>query len=261
MPNTVLIKRSGTANAVPLSANLTEGELAINYTDGNLFYKNNVGTTTLLVSNQFVSVSGNVTGGNVLTAGLISATGNVTGGNILGGANVNATTHTGTTVSVTGNIDGGNLRTAGLVSATGNVTGGNVLTAGLISATGNITANVFNGNGSALTGIQTGPKAITIYNPSSSEDLTVFFARNAMTIVAVNSVVTGTTPSVTYSLQSGADRSVITTTHVSANVVTSTTTGNVVIPTNTTIAANTWIWLTTSATSGTVNSFNITISV
>jgi hypothetical protein len=36
----------------------------------------------------------------------ISTTGNITGGNILGGANVNATTHTGTTVSVTGNITG-----------------------------------------------------------------------------------------------------------------------------------------------------------
>jgi hypothetical protein len=46
---------------------------------------------------------------------------------VLGGANVNATTHTGTTVSVTGNITGGNILTGGLISATGNITGGNVL--------------------------------------------------------------------------------------------------------------------------------------
>jgi hypothetical protein len=72
------------------------------------------------------SVTANVTGGNILTAGLVSATGNVTGGNI---------------------------RTAGLISATGNVTGGNIRTAGLISATGNVTGNFFVGNGSALTGI------------------------------------------------------------------------------------------------------------
>ncbi len=41
------------------------------------------------------------TDGNLTTAGQVVATGNITGGNILGGANVNATTHTGTTVSVT----------------------------------------------------------------------------------------------------------------------------------------------------------------
>lgn len=52
------------------------------------------------------SVSGNITGGNLLTAGLISAT---------------------------GNIQGGNLRTAGLISVTGNITGGNLIISGSIS--------------------------------------------------------------------------------------------------------------------------------
>jgi hypothetical protein len=179
-----------------------------------------------------VSVTANITGGNILTGGLISAASTVTG-----------TSHLGAVVSVTANI-----------------TGGNILTGGLISATGNITGNVFIGNGSQLTGLGA-PKAVTIYTPSSSENLTMFFARNALTILEIRSVVTGTTPSVTYSLVSGADRSVTTTTHVSANVVTSTTTGSTVTLTNTTIAANTWVWLTTSATSGTVNSFNVTISV
>jgi len=75
----------------------------------------------------------------------VSTTGNITGGNILGGANVNATTHTGTTVSVSANVTGGNVLTGGLISATStitsaaNVTGGNLRTTGLISATGNIT--------------------------------------------------------------------------------------------------------------------------
>ena len=66
-------------------------------------YNSDSNTMTVL---GVVSSQGNVTGGNILTAGLISATGNITGGNILGGANVNATTHTGTTVSVTGNVTG-----------------------------------------------------------------------------------------------------------------------------------------------------------
>ena len=99
----------------------------------------------------YTSASGNVTGGNIITAGLISATGNITGGNILGGANVNATTHTGTTVSVTGNIDGGNLRTAGQVSATGNIIG-----------------SFYFGNGSQLSGIAAAASAAQIENGTSN---------------------------------------------------------------------------------------------
>ena len=61
MSNTLLLKRSGTANAVPASGNLALGELAINYTDGNLFYKDGGGTVKVIASNQFSSVVGNVT--------------------------------------------------------------------------------------------------------------------------------------------------------------------------------------------------------
>jgi filamentous hemagglutinin len=74
--------------------------------------------------------AGNIAG-NVFTGVGVSVTGNITGGNVLGGANVNATTHTGTTVSVTGNITGGNINTAGVVSATGNVLGGNIIQGGV----------------------------------------------------------------------------------------------------------------------------------
>jgi len=88
------------------------------------------------------SVSGNVTGGNLLTGGLISATGTITG-----------TSHLGAVVSVTGNVTGGNILNNGLISSTGNSTAGNYLTAGLISATGNITGNYILGNGSQLTGV------------------------------------------------------------------------------------------------------------
>jgi hypothetical protein len=95
-----------------------------------------------------LSAAGNITGGNIRTAGQVSATGNVTGGNVLGGANVNATTHTGTTVSVTANITGGNLLTGGLISATGNITGGNLLLTGSIIDTGDmiITSSAANAN-------------------------------------------------------------------------------------------------------------------
>ena len=85
-----------------------------------------------------VSTTGNITGGNLLTSGIMSATGNATGGNLI----------TAGLATVTGNIQGGNLRTAGLITATGNVDAGNLRTAGLISATGNITGgNVLYGTG------------------------------------------------------------------------------------------------------------------
>jgi len=72
----------------------------------------NFGAITL----SSVSVTGNVIGGNISTAGLVTATGNVVGGNIV----------TAGLVTATGNVVGGNIVTAGLISATGNVTGGNI---------------------------------------------------------------------------------------------------------------------------------------
>jgi hypothetical protein len=78
-----------------------------------------------------VIASGNVSVGNLTTAGQVTATGNVSGGNLV----------TGGIASVTGNITGGNIGTAGQVTATGNITGGNILTSGAggsIIGTGNI---------------------------------------------------------------------------------------------------------------------------
>jgi len=44
MANIVKLKRSGTANAVPAANVLEYGELAINYADGILFYKDSSNT-------------------------------------------------------------------------------------------------------------------------------------------------------------------------------------------------------------------------
>jgi hypothetical protein len=96
---------------------------------GNITVKASANLTTPNIgaaTGTSVSVTANVTGGNIVTAGLISATGNATAGNIA---------------------------TAGLITATGNATAGNIRTAGVVSATGNVTGNYFIGNGSALTGI------------------------------------------------------------------------------------------------------------
>jgi hypothetical protein len=126
------------------ASTLTGSTLSSNVTTSSL---TTVGTLGSL------SVSGNVTGGNIATGGIVSATGNITGGNI------SATNHTGLTVSVTGNVTGGNIATGGVLSVTGaatangTITGGNIATVGYVSATGNVTGSYIFGNGSQLTGL------------------------------------------------------------------------------------------------------------
>jgi hypothetical protein len=78
MTNKITLKRSSQAAKVPEPGDLDYGELALNFTDGNLFFKSNANVITTLASTQFVSVTGNVTGGNLVTAGQVSATGNIT---------------------------------------------------------------------------------------------------------------------------------------------------------------------------------------
>ena len=121
---------------------------------GNIYGGNIIGT----IAPSAITVSGNATVGNLLTAGLISATGSITSagnlsltGNIVdagemwintsSNGNINLNPNgTGQTnipagiLSVTGNIQGGNLRTAGIVSATGNITGANLIINGSAAA-------------------------------------------------------------------------------------------------------------------------------
>ena len=48
MPNTIQLRRSATANAVPTTAQLALGELAINTNDGKLYLKKNNGTESIV---------------------------------------------------------------------------------------------------------------------------------------------------------------------------------------------------------------------
>ena len=57
----------------------------------------------------------------------VSATGNITGGNITTAGTANLTTIVGSTASLTGNVTGGNILTVGTMSSTGNATHSNVI--------------------------------------------------------------------------------------------------------------------------------------
>ena len=125
---------------------------------GNIIVKAGANLTTPNIgaaTGTSLSLTGNVTGGNINTPGLLSATGNVISGNILTSGLISATGNatignvlTGGLVSATANVVAGNLVTGGLISATGNVIGANLVTSGLISSTGAITsaANITGGN-------------------------------------------------------------------------------------------------------------------
>jgi hypothetical protein len=95
---------------------------------------------------------GNVTGGNINTAGQVVATGNISGGNI----STNQLSLSGNVLSalnVTGNVTGGNVRSPGIMSAAGNVTGGNIITNGaLITPGSTVNTNIVTTGNVTVTG-------------------------------------------------------------------------------------------------------------
>jgi hypothetical protein len=143
-----------------------------------------------------------------LEGATVSVTGNITGGNVVGGANVNATTHTGATVSVSGNVNGGNIISAtaisagGAISAVGNITGGNILgganvnatlhTGTTVSVTGTVTASQFTGSGAGLSSIPGANVSGTV--PSAT---TAGSAGSAGSATTAGTVTTAAQPAIT----------------------------------------------------------------
>ena len=133
----------GVANTAPLHTLAVSGTMygSSTFTAVGNITGGNIATAGL------VSVAGNVTGANINTAGLITATGNITGGNLI---SLGAVSAGAAGVYATGNIDGGNVNSSGKMSSTGNINGDSIIaatsfnTVGTISATGNITGGNVN---------------------------------------------------------------------------------------------------------------------
>ena len=78
MSNTIIIKKSSVAGKIPAVGDLQYGELALNYTDGKLYYKNN--------NNIIKTLSGGTSVGGTLYIGQrygAAAPINVTGGEVI----------------------------------------------------------------------------------------------------------------------------------------------------------------------------------
>lgn len=135
----------GVANSAPLDTFAVTGTTYVsgNVTGGNIITGGAVSATGV------VSAGGNVTGGNLLTAGLTSVTGNITGGNII---SLGAISAGAGGVSATGNVTGGNVNSTGIASITGNIIGGNVISGTTLSASGNVIGGNVVVSGANVTG-------------------------------------------------------------------------------------------------------------
>jgi len=146
----IITKNSSTASAVPTTADLVKGELAVNVTDKRLFTENNSTQIVELGTNPSTVTTATATVTGTLTANGTFASSNavVTGGTI-NSTPIGATTPStvkGTTVTATTGFVGG--LTGNVVgNVTGNVTGnvvGNVtgdLTGNVTASTGTSTVN------------------------------------------------------------------------------------------------------------------------
>ena len=104
--------------------------------------------------------------------------------------------------------------------------------------------------------------SIIIEDPTASEDLSFFFTNKAITITEMRAVLTGSSPSVTWTVRHSTDRNIAGSQVVTGGTVTtSTTTGSDVTSFNdATIALDSHVWLETTAQSGTVDSLAVTLA-
>lgn len=104
-------------------------------------------------------------------------------------------------------------------------------------------------------------KTFSILNPTASENLTVMYAENALTITKLVAVARGTSPSVTWTLRKNSSRAAAGTEVVTGGTTTTnTTTGQTVTTFNSaSIPASNFLWFATTASSGPTTELSITI--
>lgn len=103
-------------------------------------------------------------------------------------------------------------------------------------------------------------KTATIIAPTSSDSFTLFWTNTALTIAECRSVITGAT-SATFTLYSGADRSGASNTVIQSGIVCSNvTSGNLQTSfSNANIAANSFVWISVTAVSGSPTDLSVAL--
>jgi hypothetical protein len=93
-------------------------------------------------------------------------------------------------------------------------------------------------------------RTLTLQAPTSADNITIFRTDVAITAQEVIAVSTGTSPSTTYILRHSTDRSAVGNLLTTSGTTTSTTSGDTATLSDSTIPTDSWIWLETSAVSG-----------
>lgn len=104
-------------------------------------------------------------------------------------------------------------------------------------------------------------KAVTIDSPTSSEDRSIFYTDVDLVLSKLVAIVVGSSPSVTWTIRYGTDRSAAGTEVVTGGTTTTSQTSGSVITSfaNATIPASNFVWLETTAKSGTVASLGVAL--
>lgn len=110
---------------------------------------------------------------------------------------------------------------------------------------------------------QLGRPPVVIENPQVGEDVEFAFAFETVTIEEIRAVLRGTsTPSVTWTIRYASDRSATGTEVITGGTVTTSLSGQTItVFNNPTIPAGNWVWLETTAVSGTVQSLGVILRV
>jgi len=96
-----------------------------------------------------------------------------------------------------------------------------------------------------------GPKSMSLQLPITGDEVTMFYARAALTITQINAVVRGTTPGVTWQVLYAASRNSAGTSVITAPTNTTSLANNTITTfNNPNVPANNWVWMKVTATSG-----------
>lgn len=177
-----------------LSSNVVDSSLrqlgTLNYLNvGNALGGNGAVNSNSISAGTTIDATGNITGGNINTGGIVSSVGNINSGAIVSAFG---------NITTAANIAGGNIEIAtqinslGVITAIGNITGGNILTTGAVTATGNLVGGNVQGGANVNSTLFTGTTVSMSANVTGGNLITSGLANVAGRVEAGNVLTYGT---------------------------------------------------------------------